>query len=785
MVDGVNDQANKKIDEMKNFVAEVGQRFEKAERLVPERMQQMESRHEGIIGTINQLTQHLQEKFKELENAVSERPRASPAPSGVPPVPPSFGGPPATEHFNIGSPLSGPPPTQSAAPPLDPWATFAQNRSTNSSGGPGQGGFGPGHPTPPAPAQAAHRTWDPRMWSTADAKVSKELKPFNGTHASYKIWANRVKDHFTKKNPDWHHVFVVVESQKTPVSRDLLKVSWLRADGYTFDVDFGWCANALWAFIGEHVIDTVYNNRNVLAGGHNNGLELWRSLFVKHEGGADQVELGGMGSLHSFPQCDKMDSLQFWVGKWTEMKDAYGAGISDAHLRSMFINILPAAVQKEVREKPGLDTLQKCIDHVLSDLGRLNDAQLSKLHMDRLKQSLSSTQRISPVLDQEEPVEKATVGQSNEDQLKSFINVLSDKMEDLVAAVNQQPRPKARAVPKRAQSDFAKFGDRCLHCGSDKHRARDCPVKKSLMEKNGGKLPQGYKSAFDKWKAKQPKTVAPILDPEDMDDFDEYSETDLGAPLWSLPQCALMSDFSCECCDSSKSGQPIACQPADKPSFEHTNSFQAIFDESDDDEAQVLNAIKQFSAKITVGPKLSQKKRKAQRPIDKYSVSQIAKLVRTGKLNLPDLELESNEDYEAVWALVDSGAARSVARRKTHFSKTVTHLEPSSVRMATASGEELKSHGCFKLSALSTEGNAVVQTFEDADVDMPIMSVGEISSNGELGSNVLFGEHDGHIIDIQTSATSRFHRRRGVYFMKLFVPRNKSADPDFTRPGTA
>ena len=112
---------------------------------------------------------------------------------------------------------------------------------------------------------------------------------------------------------------------------------------------------------------------------------------------------------------------------------------------------------------------------------------------------------------------------------------------------------------------------------------------------------------------------------------------------------------------------------------------------------------------------------------------------------MPDLELESNEDYEAVWAFVDSGAARSVARRKTHFSKTVTHLEPSSVRMATASGEELKSRGCFKLSALSTEGNAVVQTFEDADVDMPIMSVGEISSNGELGSNVLFGEHDGHI----------------------------------------
>ena len=59
-------------------------------------------------------------------------------------------------------------------------------------------------------------------------------------------------------------------------------------------------------------------------------------------------------------------------------------------------------MQKEVREKPGLLTLQHCIDHVLSDLGRLNDAQLSKLHMDRLKQSLNPSHRISPVVDKDD-----------------------------------------------------------------------------------------------------------------------------------------------------------------------------------------------------------------------------------------------------------------------------------------------------------------------------------------------------------------------------------------------
>ena len=156
---------------------------------------------------------------------------------------------------------------------------------------------------------------------------------------------------------------------------------------------------------------------------------------MKHEGGADQVELGGMGSLHSFPQCDQIDSLQCWVGKWCEMKDAYGSGISDMHLRSMFINILPPAVQKDVREKPGLATLQQCIDHVLSDLGRLNDAQLSKLHMDRLKQSLNPSQRISPVVDKEEPAEEPQEISGHERQMTSLLNALSDRVEHIAAAV--------------------------------------------------------------------------------------------------------------------------------------------------------------------------------------------------------------------------------------------------------------------------------------------------------------------------------------------------------------
>ena len=230
----------------------------------------------------------------------------------------------------------------------------------------------------------------------------------------------------------------------------------------------------------------------------------------------------------------------------------------------------------------------------------------------------------------------------------------------------------------------------------------------------------------------------------------------------------------------------------DGPKFEHLNPFAPIFDDDDDDddEARVLDALKHISSNVTVGPKLSQKQKKKKQSspspiLGKIDIAQLAKLVRSGAMGLPDLNLQANSQYEEAWALVDSGAARSCARRRAHFPNTDTHLRPSHVKMATASGEELVSRGCFDLDAFSAEGNKITQTFEDADVDMPIMSVGELSMNGELGSNVLFGERDGHVIDIKTNATSKFYRRRGVYFMKLYVLKDKTAEPDFVRPGTA
>ena len=110
-------------------------------------------------------------------------------------------------------------------------------------------------------------------------------------------------------------MFAEIEKQKVHIPMSVQSLAFLYTARGSIQVDFRWVSNVLWTFIGKHISDVLYNNRNAMAGGTENGIELWRSYFVRHESGADQVELGGIGSLHSFPQCDKVENLHHWIGK--------------------------------------------------------------------------------------------------------------------------------------------------------------------------------------------------------------------------------------------------------------------------------------------------------------------------------------------------------------------------------------------------------------------------------------------------------------------------------------
>ena len=96
------------------------------------------------------------------------------------------------------------------------------------------------------------------------------------------------------------------------------------------------------------------------------------------------------------------------------------------------------------------------------------------------------------------------------------------------------------------------------------------------------------------------------------------------------------------------------------------------------------------------------------------------------------------------------------------------------------------------MQLVTAEGNVIEQEFEDTDVDMPILSITSLSDNGSEGSQVNFRNDGGEVVDLSNNRSSNVVKRRGVYFIKLFMKKVESGkcnfrpkDLGFTRPGSA
>ena len=285
-------------------------RISQLENNIPERLHRTEERQELNIQMFNELTRHFNDRMFEIEQKIA----AVNSPSHGQGNLPQFGqtnAAPQVQQFNIGSPLT--PNSQSVpkAPnqsPPDPWSQFTGSRSSQSN----PGFPTSGHVSSPAPRSNHGATlFDPRDWNITGMKVSKSLVPFNGSSETYQTWANRMKDHFCEKNPNWSHVFKLIESWKIPISNSQLGTNVIGDTHNPIIVDFNWVANHLWTFIGKQITDTMYYSRTTLTNGEDgNGVELWRALYIQNEGGADQAEVGGMNDFHTFPQCTNVANLQ-------------------------------------------------------------------------------------------------------------------------------------------------------------------------------------------------------------------------------------------------------------------------------------------------------------------------------------------------------------------------------------------------------------------------------------------------------------------------------------------
>ena len=107
-------------------------------------------------------------------------------------------------------------------------------------------------------------------------------------------------------------------------------------------------------------------------------------------------------------------------------------------------------------------------------------------------------------------------------------------------------------------------------------------------------------------------------------------------------------------------------------------------------------------------------------------------------------------------------------------------MDAPPVNLSTANGEPLPNCGAHRIFSYTRSGHRVGRVFYDANVEMPILAVSELSKEGPRGSEIQLRANDGFIRDLSTGFKQPVVKRRGVYFTKLLV---KKSSPGFTRPG--
>ena len=231
-----------------------------------------------------------------------------------------------------------------------------------------------------------------------------------------------------------------------------------------------------------------------------------------------------------------------------------------------------------------------------------------------------------------------------------------------------------------------------------------------MNAKNGGKVPKDYVGAYEK-SLKARVACVNVDSPSG-----ELEETVRIWPIIPMPQ-------------------PIPT----------SNAFAGLDDsEDDDDESEVVKALSQLTSNVNLlSHKQSQKSRRKAKgaKLDVAHLNVIARDVKSGKISLPDLSLDSNEEFTYVWALVDSGAGANVAHRK-HFAQC-RRVNAPEISLTAANGSALPNRGAFEVVTMGKDGVPMIRQLYDADVDMPILSVAEISQEGQEGSDVRFRRKDG------------------------------------------
>ena len=614
-----------------------------------------------------------------------------------------------------------------------------------------------------AGAGSEQRPFDVKDWSVEHKKPSKELRAFDGDMANYDNWRNRVMDHFISVNCNYSIIFDILEKCKTPIAWSTLRATHIAAVPH---MNWEWLATHMWTFIGSYLNDTLLGDRLTLTHGESfNGLELWRMLHTQNSGGGVQMANTERGYFVGFPKCEKAADLSSHLGVWVRLKQKYGGALPTEHLIAMFWKILPDDIREDLKkQKDCANDLDKQIAYVYGELGTVLDDKLSAWNLSKLQKQVGrkpkNTTGINVVGASEEMVPPPPSVDIE------YLNANIERMVNAAVARGRAPGRNGGARPDRPRSSSAgsqRGGNNrsmpnprfkgCWCCGEEGHSRQKCPKFKAIKDANGGQVPKGYEGAYEKSMKKttplKALSAAPSSGPPPLDDHEETVR------LW-----------------------PMLGMP---PPVKVSNKFSAFTDndpDSDDEDDMVRSLSAMTSSVNLVSEKRMSQKSKKGRASKSQKLSHlnaVARKVKAGEIQMPEVDLDQDERYEYAWAMVDSGAGANVARRK-HFRMSQRIAAPE-ISLTVANGETLPNQGARAVQCYDRNGSCRSRVFYEADVEMPILAVTELAREGELGTEVNLRHNGGEICDISTGRRSEVVKRMGVYFTRIYFPKSSHSEP--------
>lgn len=147
----------------------------------------------------------------------------------------------------------------------------------------------------------------------------------------------------------------------------------------------------------------------------------------------------------------------------------------------------------------------------------------------------------------------------------------------------------------------------------------------------------------------------------------------------------------------------------------------------------------------------------------------MAGLINRCELSLPELDLADDSEYDAIWALVDSGSSVHVINVERIFPGATIDKPPHDAKgFKCANGGVVPHRGSAIVPFKTVNGLQTVCKWNNAPVSMPVLSTDELSDNGK---SLLYNTEDGYVVHPSNKHTSRFLAANGVCFLKMLVPK--------------